>query len=108
MDSEYIRHLRELVGVGMIKIKCEFCTQHEHLLQFLNGFPVSPFGQKQIGLPRSNSHKAPTVRRFLLEIWCAVVSKLKTNLRMDLDRTGSSEDDIHFYHFQNIRVDIYT
>lgn len=30
----------------------------EYLLQFLNGFPVKPLGQKQIGLPRSNSHKA--------------------------------------------------
>lgn len=29
-----------------------------YLLQFLKGFPVSPLGQKQIGLPLSSSHCA--------------------------------------------------
>lgn len=29
-----------------------------HLLQFLNGFPVKPFGQKHIGLPWSSSQSA--------------------------------------------------
>jgi len=30
----------------------------KHLLQFLNGFPVNPFGQKHIGFPLSISHIA--------------------------------------------------
>lgn len=29
-----------------------------YLLQFLNGFPVNPFGQKHTGLPASISHIA--------------------------------------------------
>lgn len=29
-----------------------------YLLQFLKGFPVNPFGQKQIGFPLSLSHSA--------------------------------------------------
>lgn len=35
-----------------------------YLLQFLNGFPVNPFGQKHIGLPLSNSHNAFTPHGF--------------------------------------------
>lgn len=34
------------------------CVRNEYILQFLNGFPVNPFGQKQIGFPLSNSHIA--------------------------------------------------
>jgi hypothetical protein len=33
-------------------------------MQFLNGFPVVPFGQKQIGCPASNSHIAPKPHGF--------------------------------------------
>lgn len=33
-------------------------SKNNNLLQFLNGFPVNPFGQKQIGLPLSLSHIA--------------------------------------------------
>jgi hypothetical protein len=40
-----------------------WCTGHciiesKYLLQFLNGFPVNPFGQKHIGFPLSISHFA--------------------------------------------------
>lgn len=41
-----------------IEFKIVRIFKSRYLLQFLNGFPVNPFGQKQIGFPLSSSHNA--------------------------------------------------
>jgi hypothetical protein len=46
-------------GKNRINLTIEIiCLVRGHLLQFVNGFPVIPLGQKQIGLPLSSSHRA--------------------------------------------------
>lgn len=45
MDLAYIRHLQELIEVKKSIRNESLCTSSQHLLQFLKGLPVKPFGQ---------------------------------------------------------------